>query len=111
MINETLSVTPSAVSHIQKMLVRRGKGIGMRLAVKETGCSGKSYQMTLIDETQSEDHVYPIGENIVLCVDPKSYIYIVGTTVDFIRKRFEGKFVFHNPNEKASCGCGESFHV
>jgi iron-sulfur cluster assembly protein len=106
-----ISVTPAALKHIQEMLIKRGKGIGMRLMIKDTGCSGKTYKVELIDETSADDHVYPVADNIVIAVDSKSYIFVVGTTIDYVREKLSCKFVFNNPNEKASCGCGESFYA
>jgi iron-sulfur cluster assembly protein len=110
-IDEALRVTPAALAHIEKMVTKRGGGIGMRLSVKTTGCSGKSYELMLIDETHTNDHVYPISEKLVICVDPQSYVYVVGTTIDYAREGINRKFIYLNPNEKASCGCGESFYA
>jgi iron-sulfur cluster assembly protein len=94
-----LSVTPNAVIHIKKQLAKRGSGIGMRLAVKDAGCTGKKYILDLIDESNTDDLIYSLDkeDDLILCVDEKQGL--------------NGKFVFHNPNEKAACGCGESFHV
>ncbi len=106
-----LSATPAAITHIKKQLAKRGKGIGMRLAIKDAGCTGKKYILDLIDEKNSDDLIFMLDENIVLCIDPTSYVFVAGTEIDYEKTELTGKFVFHNPNEKASCGCGESFHV
>lgn len=106
-----ITVTESALAHIKKMLAKRGSGIGLRLSIKDSGCSGKSYVLALIDETNADDHVYPAGENIVVCVDPYSYVFVSDTTIDYERTGLNGKLVFHNPHQKSSCGCGESFNV
>lgn len=111
MNTDTLTATPSAIAHIKKMLTKRGSGIGMRLAVKDTGCSGKSYVVSLVDSTDEKDHVYSIEDNLIVCVDPYSYVFVSGTTIDYVRQGLNGKFMFHNPHEKNSCGCGESFNV
>lgn len=116
---EEISATPAAVSHIQKMIAKQGSGIGMRLSVKDSGCSGKKYIVALIhsEDIHADDHVYEINnnqnneENLKICVDPKSFIYTAGVVIDYIKKGLNGNFVFLNPNEKASCGCGESFYV
>jgi iron-sulfur cluster assembly protein len=108
-----ISATPAAVSHIQKMIAKQGYGIGMRLSIKDSGCSGKKYVVALVksEEINPDDHVYLIGNDLKICVDPKSFVYIAGVEIDYVKKNLNGNFVFHNPNEKASCGCGESFYV
>jgi iron-sulfur cluster assembly protein len=108
-----LSVTPNALIHIKKQLAKRGSGIGMRLAVKDAGCTGKKYILDLIDESNTDDLIYSLDkeDDLILCVDPLSYVFVAGTQIDYEKQGLNGKFVFHNPNEKAACGCGESFHV
>lgn len=108
-----VTVTSAALIHIKKQLAKRGSGIGMRLAVKDSGCSGKKYILDLIDQKNSDDLIYIIDklDNVLLCIDPQSYVYLAGTEIDYEKKGLTGHFVFHNPNEKAACGCGESFHV
>ncbi len=114
--NEEISATPAAVLHIQKMIAKQGAGIGMRLSVKNSGCSGKSYVVALInqEDIRPDDHVYEVSNNnqtLKICVDPQSFVYTAGVVIDYVKKNLNGNFVFHNPNEKASCGCGESFYV
>ena len=117
--NKEISATPAAISHIQKMIAKQGGGIGMRLSVKNSGCSGKKYIVALInpEDIKPDDHVYNINnninneENLKICVDSKSFVYTAGVVIDYVKKNLNGNFVFHNPNEKASCGCGESFYV
>ncbi len=113
---EEITATPAAVLHIQKMIAKQGMGIGMRLSVKDSGCSGKKYIVTLInpEDIQPDDHVYEINNNnqiLKICVDPKSFMYTAGVVIDYAQKNLTGNLVFHNPNTKASCGCGESFYV
>lgn len=118
-MNPEISVTSAAVLHIQKMIAKQGGGIGMRLSVKDSGCSGKKYIVALInpDDIKSDDHVFDIAidinnkNHLKICVDPKSFVYTAGVVIDYVKKNLGGNFVFHNPNEKASCGCGESFYV
>ncbi|HEV2613403.1 MAG TPA: iron-sulfur cluster assembly accessory protein [Gammaproteobacteria bacterium] len=106
-----ITATPHAITHIKKQLAKRGKGIGMRLAVKDAGCTGKKYILDLIDAHNPEDLIYNIDTDLIICVDPTSFVFVAGTQIDYEKKDLNGKFVFHNPNEKAACGCGESFHV
>jgi iron-sulfur cluster assembly protein len=112
-VSENISATPAAVRHIEKMIAKRGSGAGMRLSVKNSGCSGKKYIVTLIDaaEIHSDDHIFPITSTLRICVDPVSFVTVAGTEVDYAKKGLNTCFIFNNPQEKASCGCGESFYV
>ncbi len=105
-----LTLTQTAAKHIQKSLNSRGKGIGLRLGVKTTGCSGMAYVMEFVDKLDDQDQVFE-SNNIKLVIDPKSMIYIDGTELDFTREGLNEGFKFNNPNVKDECGCGESFTV
>jgi iron-sulfur cluster assembly protein len=105
-----LTLTQTAAKHIQKSLDSRGKGIGLRLGVKTTGCSGMAYVMEFVDTLDDQDQVFE-SKNIKLIIDPKSMIYIDGTELDFAREGLNEGFKFNNPNVKDECGCGESFTV
>jgi iron-sulfur cluster assembly protein len=105
-----ISLTAAAASHIQRYLARRGKGIGLRLGVKTTGCSGLAYKLEYADVTQPEDVVFE-SNGIKVLVDPKSLAYIDGTELDFARDGLNEGFKFNNPNVQSECGCGESFQV
>jgi iron-sulfur cluster assembly protein len=105
-----LTLTQAAAKHIQKSLDSRGKGIGLRLGVKTTGCSGMAYVMEFVDKLDDQDQVFE-SQNIKLIIDPKSLIYIDGTELDFVREGLNEGFKFNNPNVKDECGCGESFTV
>jgi iron-sulfur cluster assembly protein len=110
--HEAMSVglTEAAGRHITRYLARRGKGVGIRLGVKTTGCSGLAYKIEYADEVEPEDRVFEqLGVKIL--VDPKSLPYIDGTELDFVREGLNEGFKFHNPREKDRCGCGESFRV
>jgi iron-sulfur cluster assembly protein len=111
-INPTMSVslTPAAAKHVTKYLAKRGKGVGVRLGVKTTGCSGLAYKLEYVDEVASEDVLFET-EGIKLMVDPKSLAYLDGTTLDYVREGLNEGFRFNNPNERDKCGCGESFRV
>jgi iron-sulfur cluster assembly protein len=105
-----ITLTETAAGRVKDFLVNRGKGIGLRLGVKTTGCSGMAYVMEFVDELSPEDEVFE-DKGVKVIVDKKSLVYIDGTEVDFTREGLNEGFRFNNPNEKAQCGCGESFTV
>lgn len=105
-----ISLTEKAALHVQKYLVRRGKGVGLRLGVRTTGCSGLAYKLEYVDELAPEDQVFE-SHGVKVIVDPKSLAYIDGTELDFAREGLNEGFKFNNPNVKDECGCGESFRV
>jgi len=105
-----ISLTPKAAEHISRYLEKRGKGVGLRLGVRTTGCSGMAYQLEYVDEPGADDHVFE-QHGVKVFVDPKSMPYLQGTQLDFGREGLNEGFRFSNPNEKATCGCGESFSV
>jgi len=106
----SVSLTPAAAKHVTKYLTKRGKGVGVRLGVKTTGCSGLAYQLEYVDDIAPEDALFET-EGIKLMVDPKSLAYLDGTTLDYVREGLNEGFKFNNPNERDKCGCGESFRV
>jgi iron-sulfur cluster assembly protein len=106
----SVTVTEKAARHIQKTLDKRGKGVGLRLAVKTSGCSGMAYALEFADESQPEDLIFE-SAGVKLLVDPRSLPYLEGTELDFVREGLNEGFKFNNPNAKAECGCGESFAV
>ena len=105
-----ITLTPNAANHIQNFLSRRGKGEGIRLGVKTSGCSGMAYTLEFVDEVQAEDIVFE-GHGVKVFVDPKSHVYLDGTELDYTKEGLQEGFKFQNPNVKDECGCGESFHV
>ena len=105
-----LSLTEKAAKHIQKSFTNRGKGIGLRLGVKTSGCSGMAYTMEYADVKAENDQVFE-SQGIKLLVDPKSLVYLDGTELDYVREGLNEGFKFNNPNVKDQCGCGESFNV
>ena len=105
-----ITLTPNAANHIQNFLSRRGKGEGIRLGVKTSGCSGMAYTLEFVDEIQPEDIVVE-GHGVKVFVDPKCYTYLDGTQLDYTKEGLQEGFKFENPNVKDECGCGESFHV
>ena len=106
----SISMTSAAANHVAKYLEKRGKGIGIRLGVKTSGCSGMAYVLEYVDELNSEDSVYEF-EVVQVVVDPKSLVYLEGTELDFVKEGLNEGFQFNNPNVASECGCGESFHV
>lgn len=105
-----VTLTQQAANHIDRYLQRRGKGVGLRLGVRTTGCSGMAYKLEYVDAPDATDEVFE-SFGVKVFVDPKSLSYIDGTELDYAREGLNEGFKFHNPNEKATCGCGESFTV
>jgi iron-sulfur cluster assembly protein len=105
-----VTLTEAAARHVNRYIARRGKGVGVRLGVKTTGCSGLAYKLEYADEVAPEDHVFE-EHGVKILVDPKSMPYLDGTELDFVREGLNAGFKFNNPNEKDRCGCGESFNV
>ena len=105
-----IHLTEVAAKRVQDFLDSRGKGIGLRLGVKTTGCSGLAYVIEFVDELQGDDSVFE-SQGIKVVVDPKSLIFLDGTEVDFAREGLNEGFQFKNPNAKDECGCGESFTI
>ena len=105
-----ITMTEKAAEHVRKQLDQRGSGMGIRVGVKTTGCSGMAYVLEFVDEADSDDQVFE-NHGIRLVVDPKSLVYIDGTEMDFVKDGLNEGFEFKNPNIAGECGCGESFAV
>ena len=105
-----VTLTDRAADHVRRYIAKRGKGIGLRLGVRTTGCSGLAYKLEFADERKPEDTEFETNGVRVL-IDPKSLAYLEGTQLDFVREGLNEGFKFNNPNEKDRCGCGESFNV
>ncbi|OGT90449.1 MAG: iron-sulfur cluster assembly protein IscA [Gammaproteobacteria bacterium RIFOXYA12_FULL_61_12] len=105
-----ITLTEAAASHIAKFLKNRGKGAGLRLGVKTSGCSGMAYLLEFADQIEAEDSVFE-DHGIKVIIDPKSLVYLDGTELDFVKEGLNEGFKFNNPNVKGQCGCGESFQV
>ena len=105
-----ISLSKTAQVQIKRHLEMRGKGIGLRLGVRTTGCSGMAYVLEFVDVIDSHDVVFDTN-GVSLVVDPKSLTYIDGIEVDYVRNGLNEGFEFINPIEKDRCGCGESFRV
>ena len=104
-----VTLTEAADKRVLAFLAKRDC-IGLRLAVKTSGCSGMAYAIEFAD-TAAEDDVRLESQGVTLLVDPKSLVYLDGTELDFVREGLNEGFKFHNPREKDRCGCGESFRV
>lgn len=106
----SISLTESAADRIKSFLSIRGRGIGLRLGVRKTGCSGFAYVVNYADESRPDDVIFE-DRGVKVYVDPESLSLIDGTTVDFVKQGLNEAFRFRNPNVKGECGCGESFSV
>ena len=106
----SISLTEVAADRVKNFLASRGKGIGLRIGIKTTGCSGMAYVLEFVDEVDAEDQVFE-SRGVKVIVDPKSLVYLDGTQVDFAKEGLNEGFKFTNPNAKDECGCGESFTV
>lgn len=105
-----VTMTSAAAKHVAAYLGKRGKGIGIRLGVKTSGCSGMAYVLEYVDQLEEEDSVFEFG-GVKVVVDPKSLVYLDGTELDFVKEGLNEGFQFNNPNVASECGCGESFNV
>ena len=107
-----ITVTDTAAKRIKQTLAKRGKGVGIRIGVKTTGCSGLAYVLEYVDSYQEEVGVINFAQqDFVILVDAKSLVYLNGLTMDWVRNGLNEGFDFVNPNERDRCGCGESFRV
>ncbi|MDP0563370.1 MAG: iron-sulfur cluster assembly protein IscA [Candidatus Endonucleobacter sp. (ex Gigantidas childressi)] len=106
-----ITMTEAAAKHIKKQLSERGKGLGIRLGVRTSGCSGMGYVLEFADEQMEEDIVFCHDEGAKILVDSKSLVYMDGTELDFVKEGLNEGFQFNNPNVASECGCGESFNI
>lgn len=105
-----VTLTAAAAQHVSRSIAQRGKGVGVRLGVRNSGCSGLAYQLDYVDEAAPEDVVFET-HGVKLMVDAKSLAFIDGTELDYVRDGLNEGFKFNNPQERDRCGCGESFRV
>ena len=103
-----VTLTDRAANHVQRYIEKRGKGVGLRLGVRTTGCSGLAYKLEFADEILAEDLQFE-SHGVRVLIDPKSHAYLDGTELDYVREGLNEGFKFNNPNVKGSCGCGSSF--
>ena len=105
-----ITLTQAAADRMSTFLANRGKGVGVRLGVKTSGCSGMAYVMEFVDDVNDDDQVFE-QRGVKVIIDEKSLIYLDGTEVDYGKEGLNEGFMFNNPNAKNECGCGESFTV
>jgi iron-sulfur cluster assembly protein len=105
-----VTLSETAAKHVATNLAKRGKGVGLRLGVRTSGCSGLAYKIEYADEVRPEDMRFE-SHGVTVIVDPKSMPYLEGTELDYTREGLNEGFRFNNPNVKDACGCGESFNV
>jgi iron-sulfur cluster assembly protein len=105
-----ITLSDSAADRVKRFLTNRGKGVGLRLGVKTSGCSGMAYVLEFVDEVNGEDKVFD-DKGVKVIIDAKSLAYLDGTELDFVKEGLNEGFKFNNPNVKDACGCGESFTV
>jgi iron-sulfur cluster assembly protein len=106
----TVAVTESAAGHVRRQLDARGRGEGIRIGVKTSGCSGLAYVLEFVDAPDPEDTLFE-DYGVKLFIDPKSLVYLDGTIVDYAKEGLNEGLEFRNPNVAGECGCGESFTV
>ncbi|VAW87683.1 Iron-sulfur cluster assembly iron binding protein IscA [hydrothermal vent metagenome] len=105
-----ITMSAAAVARVKSFLDTRGHGVGVRLGVKTTGCSGMAYVLEFVDKIEADDTVFE-DQGVKVIVDVKSLLYLDGTELDYGREGLNEGFKFSNPNVKDMCGCGESFSV
>ena len=105
-----ISLTESAADRVRSFLASRGRGLGLRLGVRKTGCSGFAYVVNYADDSRPDDVIFE-DQGVKVFVDRESLILVNGTIVDFVKQGLNEAFKFSNPNVKGECGCGESFSV
>lgn len=106
----SVTMTPAAAERVRSFLVNRGKGLGLRLGIKTTGCSGLAYVLEFVDELNEDDKLFTI-DDVNIIIDGKSLVYLDGIQLDFVKEGLNEGFKFTNPNATGECGCGESFNV
>jgi iron-sulfur cluster assembly protein len=105
-----ITLTEAAADRVRAFIDKRGSGVGLRLAVKTTGCSGMAYVMEFADQVEDDDVVFE-DQGVKVLINPKSLVYLDGTELDYAKEGLNEGFKFNNPNVKDMCGCGESFNV
>ena len=105
-----VTLSDKAAQHVANFLAKRGKGIGLRLGVRTSGCSGMAYKLEFVDDSSEDDQVFE-SNGVKVFVDAKSLPYLDGMELDYTREGLNEGFKFNNPNVKDQCGCGESFNV
>ena len=105
-----VTLSEKAAKHVANYIAKRGRGVGLRLGVRTSGCSGMAYKLEFADDFAADDLIFE-SHGVKVLIDPKSPPYLEGTELDFVREGLNEGFKFNNPNVKDECGCGESFNV
>ncbi|WP_374335176.1 iron-sulfur cluster assembly protein IscA [Methyloversatilis sp.] len=105
-----VTLSEKAATHVANYIAKRGRGVGLRLGVRTSGCSGMAYKLEFADDVAADDLVFE-SHGVKVLIDPTSLPYLEGTELDFVREGLNEGFKFNNPNVKDECGCGESFNV
>ncbi|WP_133138893.1 HesB/IscA family protein [Legionella genomosp. 1] len=106
-----VSLSEAAIKHLLSYLEAQTGSKGVRFSVKKTGCSGLSYVVDYVNETVEEDVSFPLNSDYQIYIDRKSYPYLKGMQIDYVKQGLNSRFIFNNPNQTGQCGCGESFTV
>ena len=106
----SITMSDSAAQRVQAFMNNRGKGLGLRLGVRTSGCSGMAYVLEFVDEMNDDDIVFE-NKGVKVIIDGKSLVYLDGTELDFVKEGLNEGFKFNNPNVRGECGCGESFNI
>ena len=111
MTTSTITVTDAAAARIKHLMSEQGEGkLGLRVGVRNAGCSGLAYTLEYVDEADPFDEMVE-QKGVTVLIDPKAIMFLLGTEMDYVEEKLKSGFTFTNPNEKGRCGCGESFHV
>ena len=106
-----MRLTDAAAVRVRELLDQRGTdSAGVRIGVRSAGCSGLAYSLEYVDEIEPFDEVVT-DKGVTVMIDPKAVMFLIGSEMDFVEQKLKSGFTFNNPNEKGTCGCGESFHV
>lgn len=106
-----ITVTPNALNRVRFLLSKRGKpSAGIKVLIETGGCSGLKYKIEYADEINKYDEVINCND-VKIIIDPKAILHLIGSEMDYVEDEFKSGFVFANPNEKGSCGCGKSFYT
>ena len=109
-MQNTLSLTPAALTQVQKLCTAQ-QGKGLYITIKKTGCSGYAYDLSIINNPPAEEVIFPQANGLFVAISKENLPFVIGSTIDYVREGLNAHFKFLNPNEKGTCGCGESFSV
>lgn len=107
----SVEVSEAAKQHFQKCLAKESATFGVRLFLKKSGCSGLAYVLEFVNNPVEGDILVPLVDGYQLCIDKKSFPFLKGTAIDYVREGLNYKLTYQNPNQTGECGCGESFTI